>query len=268
MTRRRARASRRWAIAASAIVAAVCLGLAIADAAQLPVGGNGLFLGNLARCTNGPVAITGGSTHVGSTFTSVQLSSVAAPCAGRTAQVAVYNSAGAAIATGSGTATTGSFDVATTNFPYSAVAGVAVLFDTWGVPTTWTAPVVPPFTCVATNNQWVPVVPAVNCTVTNLVVTPGTSGGFATETISFRVGNLGGNTRFILTADFGSVPTFPGWTPQRVWRLILRSDPNYDCGQLPIVSVRGRTSDGPTYYLFETLNPANINPGGYTRICP
>jgi hypothetical protein len=198
----------------------------------------------------------------------VALPALPAACAGKNVEVTVFDASGNAIATGSGAAGAAPFDVATTTFSYSQVSGIAVLVDTWGVPATWTDPIVAPFTCVATNSAWIPVIPAVNCTVTNLVVTPGTSGGFATATISFRVGNLGGNTRFVLTADFGSVPTFPGWTPTGVWRRVLRSDTTYSCTQLPIVSVRGRTSDGPTYYLFETLNPVNVNPGGYTRICP
>lgn len=271
MSRRRPGASRRWAILAASIVAAAFLGLAVADAAQLSVSNGGLFLGNLVRCTNGPVATTGGTTHVGSTFTSVQLSSVPAGCTGSAVEVTVYDAANAAIATGSGTAAGGSFDITTTSFPYSAVAGVALLFDTWGVPATWTVPVVPPFACVYADSNWNALVPTQYCTLNTITTTTGTTGAYPYVTVTFRVTSPP-NQRFLLTADFGSIvapPGFPGWTPKSVAVITLTAHPPYACFGLPIATVRGRNNAGGTrvFTLYETTRPNYLPTPGYTAIC-
>jgi hypothetical protein len=203
----------------------------------------------------------------------VQLTDIPAGCNGLPVALTVYGTDGVVVATGNGTASTGPMQVTTTVYPYSQVVGVALLVDTWGISTTWTAPVVPPFTCVAVNNSWQPLPPPASCTVTNPVVVLGTTtdpGGttYPTATLTFGISGLTGNARFIVTADFGSVPMFPGWTPVRVFQDHLIDDPNYNCSQLPIVSVRGRNNAGPSYNLFETTRPTNANPGGWTRICP
>lgn len=85
---------------------------------------------------------------------------IAAACSGKAVAVTVFDATGTALATGSGTAGVAPFDITTTAFAATAVAG--------------------------------------------------TSGGYGTETFSFHVGNLGTCTRFIVTANFPSVPTFPG----------------------------------------------------------
>jgi hypothetical protein len=256
------------ALVAAILVALGITGLAVANASQLTVTSGKIVLQSAARCTNATIATTGGSAHVGSTFTSVQFSSVAAACAGLAAQVTVYDAAGTAIATGSGTAAAGSFDVATTSFAYSAVAGVAVLFDTWGVPTTWTVPVVPPF--VLTDSGYVPLVPTQYCTLNTITTTTGTTGGYPFVNVTFRVTSPT-NNRFLLTVDFGSIvlpPGFPGWTPKSVSVITLTAHPSYACSGLPIATVRGRNNVGGTrvFTLYETTRP-NYLPGGYVAIC-
>ena len=150
MTGRRSRGSRRWAIIASAVVGLSLAGLAIANAAQLSVTNTGLLVGSEARCTEGPVAITGGSAHSGNTYTSVSLTDLDAACVGASVQLTVYDAAGTALATGTGTAGASPFDITTTSYTSTAVAGVALLVGTWGVPTTWTPPVVVPTACTST----------------------------------------------------------------------------------------------------------------------
>jgi hypothetical protein len=166
VTRRRSGASRKWAILASGLVAIVFVGLAVADAAQLNVSGQGIYSGNQARCTNGPVAITGGATHTGTSFTSVSLTNLAAACSGKAIQVTVYDALGTSLATGSGVAGTAPFDIPTTAFTSTAATGVALLVGTWGVPTTWTPPVLTPaVSCVALNGGGNPQ-PSKICTIT------------------------------------------------------------------------------------------------------
>jgi len=277
MTGRRPRASRRWAILASGIVAVACLGLAIADAAQLAVGGGGLFASTLARCSNGPVAIAGGATHTGSRYTSVSLTNLAAACSGKAVQVTVYDATGAALATGTGTAGTAPFDVTTTAFVSTAATGVAILVGTWGVPATWTAPVLPVFTCVVTDNSFVPLVPAQSCTLKNISITTGTTttGGvtYPTVTATFRVNSPAGYLRFLVSADFGvtsPAPAFPGWTPLSVSTRILTAQVPSVCGSLPYFTARGvnnAASGTTTFRIYGTTRPA-YTPVGNTAICP
>jgi hypothetical protein len=273
----RGRSPRVAALVATVLVALGFVGLAVADASQLAVDNSVPALQNSARCTNGPVATTGGSTHVGSVFTSVQLSSVDAACAGLAVQVTVYDSAGAVLAAGSGTASAGSFDIATTTFGYAAVAGIALLFDTWGVPAAWTAPVLPVFTCIVTDNSFVPRVPAQYCTLKNIAFTLGTTttGGvtYPTVTVTFRVNSPAGYLRFLVSADFGvtsPAPAFPGWTPLSVSTRVLTAQTPSVCGSLPFFTARGvnNAANGTrTFRIYGTTRP-NFTPNGNTRICP
>lgn len=211
--------------------------------------------------------MTYAGTMTAGLYTQVQISSIPAACNNLAVSIVVYDAAGVQLATGTGnTGATGTASVTTTSYRGASATGTALLVNTWGVRTTWTAP--PYYTCIAllANNN--PVVPTVNCTLTNVTVTLGTHNGYQTATMSFRVANLGGNPRFLVTVDFASNPPFPGWTPVRLWRDNLLADPAYACTQLPFVSARGRVNQGPTYFFYETLDPVNFNPGGYTRICP
>jgi hypothetical protein len=275
MTRRRSGASRRWAILASAVVAVAFLGLAVADAAQLNVTGSGVAVASAARCTNGPVAIAGGATHSGSSYASVSLANLAAACSGQAIQVTVYDASQAALATGTGTAGTAPFDITTTSFNATLATGVALLVGTWGVPTTWTALVLPVFTCVATDNAFAPLVPAESCTLKNITITTGTSGGFPTTTANFRVNSPAGHLRFLVTADFGVMspaPAFPGWTPLSVStrNLTAQLPTGSSCSSLPSFTARGvnnAASGTTTFRIYGTTRPA-FTPAGNTAICP
>jgi hypothetical protein len=276
MTRRRSGASRRWAILASAVVAVAFLGLAVADAAQLNVTGSGVAVASAARCTNGPVAIAGGATHSGSSYASVSLANLAAACSGQAIQVTVYDASQAALATGTGTAGTAPFDITTTSFNATLATGVALLVGTWGVPTTWTALVLPVFTCVATDNAFAPVVPAEPCTIKSISITNGTTttGGvtYRTVTATFRVNSPAAHLRFLVTADFGvTTPlpaAFPGWTPVSVAINTLTAQTPSVCGSLPLFTARGvnnRANGSRTFTIYGTERPAFA--GGYTLVC-
>jgi hypothetical protein len=275
MTRRRSGVSRRWAILASGVVAVAFLGLAIADAAQLSVSTGGVFAGNQSRCTNGPVAI---ATHAGSSYTSISLTNLAAACSGQTMQVTVYDAAGTALATGTGTAGTAPFDITTTSFNATLATGIALLVGTWGVPTTWTPLVLPVFTCVATDNAFAPLVPAEVCTLKSITITTGTTttGGttYPTVTVRFQVNSPAGHLRFLVTADFGVMsptPAFPGWTPVSVStrNLTAQLPAGSSCSSLPLFTARGvnNAANGTTNFrIYGTTRPT-YTPVGNTAIC-
>lgn len=264
----RRRRRKRSSVALLGVPVLLGLGLAgLASAASLGVSGSDHALDDLDPCTTATLTAAVAGTMTYGNYTQVSLGSVPATCNDLAVGVVVYDAGGLELASGTGnTGATGTATITTTSYRGVSAAGVALLVDTWGVRTTWTVP--PWYTCVATNNLWVPITPTVNCTFTNVAVTLGTHNGYQTATLSFRVGNMGGYTRFVASVDFAAAPPFPGWTPVRLWRLNLRADPTYACSRLPFVSFRGRTTDPLPYRLYETLDPVNFNPGGYTRICP
>lgn len=207
MTRRRSGASRRWAILASGLVALTFVGLGVADAAQLNVSGPGIYTGSQARCTNGPVAVTSGAAHSGTSYTSVSVTNLAAACTGKAIQVTVYNVSGTSIATGTGSAGTAPFEITTTAFTSTAVAGVALLVGTWGVPTTWTPP------------------GPTGCTTSPIALTPGSpvgaSGKYRAVTLSSVdaacvggavVVRLYNGSGTLLYTGSGTVPAGPSFT--------------------------------------------------------
>ena len=245
MTRRRSVATRRWAIIASGLVALVFAGLAIADAAQLSVGNGGIFLGTKSRCTNGPIAATTGTAHTGANIQAVKLSGVSTACAGLPVSLVVYQSNGSSLATGTGTASTGSFDIATSSYHANNVAGVALLIGTWGIPTTWssTPVVLPAVSCIALTpwtGGWPP---------PNTYGTP--TGGTCTATISnyaawgsplsnfnFTV-TVTGASNWELTFNFANTTVFPGFTPTNVGSALNPYvAPSNLCSDLPLLVVR------------------------------
>lgn len=137
MTRRRSSAPRRWAIGASALVALVFAGVAIANAAGLTVTSRQLFAQNAARCTNATIATTGFRNSGTGNWNRVRLVGVPAACAGLPVSVVVYRSSGSSFATGTGTAAEGAVDITTTAYASGNATGVALLIGGWGVPTTW-----------------------------------------------------------------------------------------------------------------------------------
>ena len=249
MTRRPSSASRRWAILASGLVALVFVGLAVADAAQLNVSGPGIYAGSQARCTNGPVAITGGATHSGTSYTSISLTNLAAACSGKAIQVTIYNVSGVALATGTGTAGTAPFDIATTAFTSTAATGVALLVGTWGVPTTWTPPsITPPVSCIALNGGGKPQ-PSKTCTVTfspnggapwgNSTPPGGTLWNF-----TFNVTSQGASWEATIDFTNTAFPFQPRWVGQN--SVTVAKAPGYTCGS-PVSTLVVQPTGGSTW---------------------
>jgi hypothetical protein len=141
---RRGRSPRVAALVATVLVVLGFAGLAVADASQLAVASNSLFLQNDARCTNATIATTGfASGGPGTTWDRVRLVGVPDACAGLPIELVVYrirNGNTTVRAIGSGTAAAGLVDVvADRDYDSTRVTGVALLIGGWGVPTTWTS---------------------------------------------------------------------------------------------------------------------------------
>ena len=139
-------------VAWGTLTAITLVGIAAASAAQLGLGGSGPGAFQDTKCTTASVATEGGATHTGANYTSVELTDIPASCVGLDVEVVVYDSSGNSIATGTGTVTTAPMDVTTTTYNINNAAGVALLVDTWGVPTTWDGVVLPAISCVSLNN--------------------------------------------------------------------------------------------------------------------
>ncbi len=150
MKTRRGRSPRIAALIAMVFVALGLSGLAVADATQLTVTSNRLFLQDASRCTNATIATTGfRSGGGGTTWNRVRLVGVPTACAGLPIALTVYRTSfwgtTTTLATGTGTAASGTVDVAVApNYSSTQVTGVALLIGGWGVPTTWSTTPPPP----------------------------------------------------------------------------------------------------------------------------
>jgi len=135
-----ARRTGAWRVAAAVAVAAVALsvvGLVVASASQLNVSGGSLFLQNVSRCTNATIATTGFRSSGTGNWNRVRLVGVPDACAGLSISVFVYRASGQ-LATGTGTAASGTVDITTGKYNQNNATGVALFIGGWGVPTTWT----------------------------------------------------------------------------------------------------------------------------------
>jgi len=138
---RRTGARRVAAAVAGAAVALSVVGLVVASASQLTVSSSHPFLQDSARCTNATIATTGFASGGGTNWDRVRLVGVPDACAGLQIQLTVYRTRASGttttLATGTGTAASGTVDITTTNYASNRVTGVALLIGGWGVPTTW-----------------------------------------------------------------------------------------------------------------------------------
>jgi hypothetical protein len=260
---------RRGLVVLSWVIAAIALGLATANAAQLAIAGSGPAVYSQVRCGTGPVGVTYSGTPSGGSYTAVSISSIPSSCNGLPLQVALVNSSGTLLASGSGTAATGTMTLSTGSYTGTAVSSVEVLIGTWAVPATWTGPTtVPPMSCVAINPSGNPT--GQSCTVTLSSSTwwwgqwqvPGTRIGNATYSVTTGAGNAE------VTLDLSQTP-YTGWSI-----VGLRTNggyfaaPGYSCSQLPIVKLRPNLawgSPGPLYIEYvENLSDL----GASNRICP
>ncbi len=145
MNARRGRSPRVAALVAAVFVAlglAGLAGVAVADATQLTVASNPLFLQNASRCTNATIATTGFKNSGTGNWDRVRLVGVPDACAGLPIELTVYhtNSGGTTytqLATGTGDAALGTVVAVATAYDSTQVTGVALLIGGWWVPTTW-----------------------------------------------------------------------------------------------------------------------------------
>jgi hypothetical protein len=273
MTRRRSWGPRRWAIGASALVALAIAGFAIADAAGLTVTTTGVFAGNKARCTNGPIATTTGTAHTGANIQAVKLSGVPAACAGLPVSIVAYQSNGNSYATGTGMASTGSFDIATSNYHANNVTGVALTIGTWGVPATWsyTPVVLPAVSCIVltswTGGGWPP--PDTYGTPTGATCTATifnyTAWGSPLSNFNFQF-TVTGAANWELTFNFANTTQFPGFTPTNVGgTLNPRLSPTALCSDLPLLTVRKYLpNNSDTGYI----EANNLGAAAMNQLCP
>lgn len=220
--------------------AAMTLGIGVspAAAAQLVIGANldpQVFAAN--ACGDPAPAWTSTTTATGTTSNQVTVGNIPAGCRNKVVTVYVHNSAGAVLATMTGTpaAASHSFTMASGTYTIAQVSRVVVKVEGWNFPTTWTAPVPSgPATCVATDASHNPV-PGGTCTVTSVTIVNqwGTPGNRAANT-NFRVTSSTGH--WVVTFNFSQAP-FPGWNPKSVSGNFTLP-PLTGCSSLPNVTLR------------------------------
>lgn len=133
----------RRGVALGALTAALALGLGVAHASTLPVGGSAVHVRATGACSTGTVTLSERPNDIISWlfgYTQVQLD-VPAACAGTTVSVTIYaTSGGSALATANATAVPAGTLTLTTSATYGGLLGGrpaysgAVTFDGWSVP--------------------------------------------------------------------------------------------------------------------------------------
>lgn len=262
--------SRRLATVAASIAALALAGFIVADAAQLGVNSNDTHTNADQRCTDGPVATTGGTVSSGNTYTTVSLADLSSACTGESVQLVVYGAGGTQLATGSGTAGTAPFDVTTTSYDSTQVVGVALLVGTWGVPTTWTAPTgIPAISCVPLNpggNPWKNHTCSVSITGNSGTYPNSNPPGGLFYNFTFNVTTDGVSWR--VTINFAD-PAFP-FSPVFVGQYAnqVKKAPGYTCGTpvTTLVIEPDQATWGATLYIGQNGAP-NWGWGGQT-LCP
>ena len=268
---------RRLAIVVAALVSVGVAGVVVANAAALNVNAGGSAIDSANRCTDGPVEITGGSTGGGTWYTSISLVDLAASCSGASVQVTLFDASGSSLATGSGLAGTSPFDLSTSGYNPTNVAGVALLVGGWGVPTTWTPPTaVPGISCQAVNNSGKTTNSACTVTITSTSHWIGYPGPWGVGTpyeyvyVDFAVST--NQKQWEVTFHLDDTSTFPGsgFTPTYVGSgYNVVKAPGYACAALPTFVGRkevGAVNGQDNGVLYYTNDPSNTQ--GTTQLCP
>nr|WP_255633277.1 signal peptidase I [Demequina sp. TTPB684] len=248
-------------------------GPSIASASQLAV----VTSGNTASmeysiCASQALSASPSGTPSGGSYSAVQVTGFAAPCIGESAQVYLYSSTGALLASGAVTSTSAS-TVFATSVPYtgSAVASAIVKIDGWVFVATWVPPVsTPSVFCVPVNNGG-NVPKGGTCTVSTPSITTWSSGGYEWANVSMTVTSSHSDAR--VTLDLSRYP-FPGWTPASIngngdFRIATLPSPAYQCSQLPIVEFNRNTNNGSWTLYFQMTTQPNAFPwsSGAAQVC-
>jgi len=233
----------------------------MASASALTVAATGVSQNSAAYCWPSSTAVTAAlaGTPSGGNYSQLKVSSMPIACAGKAITVNAYSSAGALLATATGTAAAGDVTVTTSaSFTGASVSYVVVTIGAPRVATMTSTPVLPA-TCVPTDVNGNPV--SGTCTVTNVTVvdtwgSPGSRGANANFSATSSSG------WFKVTFNFSQAP-FPGWNPHNITGNI--SAPTSSCSALPLVTVNGPSwsnSQPPSYAYYFGLTEAGGN------ICP
>lgn len=218
----------------SAVVAVLGLlaiyGPSTASASSLTIntGGN-IFTATYLPCTTAPLTATPSGVATGSpatTYTGLTISGIPPSCNSRAITMYAYNSSGTLLISSTASTSTGTTGAvafpATAGYDAAQIAKVYVFIDTWGIQATWTytpPSSLPAATCVAVNRVG-NVLKGHTCSVavgsvSVLAYDPwpviGSFGFGLTVTLSNN------NDYFVVTFNLASTPTFPGWTPARVY---------------------------------------------------
>lgn len=266
------------AVVAAVTAALTFAALSTAAAAQLGVTSSGLGAYSDEACTTQSVATTVGSTFSGPNYSSVEITDLPDACAGLPISLVVFDISGTSIASGTATAPAApvpAFDVATSTYTGTDAAGVALLVDTWHVPTTWTSPTPPPpFSCVPINNGGNPT--GSPCTVTidsisHWISYPGAWGvGDPYNHYSINYSVSTNQNRWEVTFDFSHPYFNGGFTPTYIGSgyNVVRGN-GYSCSSLPVFVAGkgvGNVSWGNNAVLYATNAPGSTN--GTTQVCP
>ena len=266
------------ALVAAATAALTFATLSTAAAAQLGVSGGAFGSYSDEACTTDSVATTLGSTSTGANYTSIELSNLPDSCAGLPIELVVYDNTGTSIGTGTGTAPGApvpAFDVTTTSYKGSDADGVALLVDTWHVPTTWTGTTpTPAYSCVAINPAGNPT--GQSCTVTlsgshYWLSYPGAWGvGQPYYHTYLRMSVTTARPWWRVTIDL-SDPSMPaiGFTPVLVNNSTNATlAPGYSCNSLPWITIDNEQNDNAGYasaQIYYTSDPSES--AGVTTLC-
>jgi len=209
----------RTATRVASILVAITIALvAAASAAHLTVNARDHETASLVPCTTTTLPVTVSGSPSGGNYTAVQISTIPPACNNLPVRVVVYGAVGAQLATGTGTTgTTGTATITTTSYNGTAVVGVAILIDTWGVHTTWTPPsALPSISCIALNNgrqEWKKHTCTVTITGTTLYPNSTPPGGDMMN-FTFNVTTDGAHWRVTINFASAGFPWNPMWAGQ------------------------------------------------------
>lgn len=255
---------RRVVVAGAAILMAIAgLSLTTASAATLEVAAApGVFLAQESACapgTNNGVPVIEAATaraNSAGVYTWVGISDIPADCHGLPLDVFIHSTTGDLISSGTGTAGAGVTEVAVGSYTGSAVTAVVVRIDGWLFPTTWTAPISAPMSCVGATPA--PIGTGDDCTITYTNGTWWGDSGSRMGHISFSVSTPAQNA--IVTLDVSRAP-FPEWPIRGFntngdWVVV----PGYSCSEMPYIRLYANPNHGgksTSVYLNYWENPGS-----------
>lgn len=260
--------SRRHVIITVGLLGAAAV-IGPASAAQLAVSSDEIQVEFPDRCDPGPLATTYSGTPSGQNYSEVEIENVPAACDGLQVSLIVYDVGFNQIGTGTGTAATGSTVISTDNYKGSDAVGVALLIDTWGIPTSWTGPGTPPpgaaVTCIPYNNGGSPQLNR-TCTVTSVTHDTPYNGGAAGTISGVTINVSATSTSWRIVIDFThpDFPFEPEWIGQSFQTAAIDGACTSPVSTLTLQPANGQTWGG--YFNYSSIQAPAWWSG--TTICP